>query len=575
MANDPATGKDETATEVDELLAVQQYVDDASNASEKEEPGEPKGWENHPMDEDITIAQVKQTKKKLPQDFLEKATDTDLRVLIAEYKQRRRIPIKDSDSGALMAELSRRSHAQADRTQAMEASRAAKTKNRRRAEMPTDGAPVPVREQDDYAHDHDDVYDDEQQELDDHEVEALYESAPSQNPFLKDPTHESGLHHGGLSKGPIYADGKKIAKTSRTKPTLHKKPFTLYGQASNLGPSAGTRQSAARLAAHLRAQEGSMVHSLNPLAQLSQLAHSGNVSLNLLAAHADLEAKAKILKFEDDFTAHSATTGQNYFPANQFLADCIKESYSKYVGQLTNKIVTLAAAESITIRPSTALTAKMIHPNFEYMPLLGMVEILKHIVRRNEKWFWGGMCGNDPDEMYKIKAGAYTNLICALSDLIAFCMMYPLSTQMAGLDAMGRAAVMNNVYMEVLDTCQTVLAEVTSRPEHSKMRQGFSAGSEEYRRMFPGMKQSTNRASSKKRRRVASPRKRYPNRGRGRGRGSYNNRGGRGGFYSARNNTREQPRMAGASNNGPTNTGASSSNEHGQGASRGRGRGSM
>ena len=36
--------------------------------------------------------------------------------------------------------LQRRSHAQADRTQAMEAARAAKMKNRRRAEMTTDGA---------------------------------------------------------------------------------------------------------------------------------------------------------------------------------------------------------------------------------------------------------------------------------------------------------------------------------------------------------------------------------------------------------------------------------------------------
>lgn len=283
-------------------------------------------------------------------------------------------------------------------------------------------------------------------------------------------------------------------------------PFVLYGDTHPLGPSAGTRRrSAAKVAAIVEQNKRRLASAMNPLARFGGAAATSTA--DILEAHADMMAQSKILSFDDAFSQYDAESGHSHFPAHQFLAARIKESYGKYVGPISNKIVAMAAAEGVSVKPSTALSAKMIYPNFEMMPVVGCCAGLMHVIRRNEFAYWTDMATDrttgeiDKLLLAEIKIAAFTNLVFAYNEVLAFCMIYTLPSQFALYEAIGRTAVMNNKYMRVLPTVKAVIAEVKSRPGLCRMRPGFSAGEDQYRMMFPNMKL----ARPKKKRRQNSP----------------------------------------------------------------------
>ena len=327
--------------------------------------------------------------------------------------------------------------------------------------------------------------------------------------------------------------------------------------APGLGMAGNAQSAEDRVQAGLVANRAALGNTLAPLARIVGAQGTGNSAVSdLLESHVQLGDQAKILKFDDEFTAHGKDHGGSSFPASHFFTSTLKAEYAGYCEFITNKVRFEARLMGKTLKPADALTPAGFIPAFEYMPLLGIFEAIKHIVRREAQYF----TPEDEDSQAYFKAVAWPKAMLAMQHAICFCMIYGIPAQLEVYHRLGRVGVINNVSMDVLKVVVKQLRQVSVLPAYCTARPGFSSGSKAFVNNYPGMA-----VRGKKQ----QPGKTRMQKGRGRGR-SGQVRGGGYLAYDHANSRRgnRQPGMRGGF--GFAGRGARG---RGRGGARGRGRG--
>ena len=340
------------------------------------------------------------------------------------------------------------------------------------------------------------------------------------------PTHDQSPFE---LDGVFYGDGPSAFPAGIAARERASSPFEIFN-----GPAREAEAVAeAKLERLLAAGRSNLSRTINPLAQHFGIGMTGDRSgdstvEHLLHSHEQLQARGNILRFNDEFTRYGRTHGASLFPSNAYISMILNEEYSEYKAVLTNKVLSLAKPGSKK-KASEALTPKGIDPAFEYMPLLVILEQIKHVVRREAEIY----TKDKPAMRDSFKAWAWPRAMMAMQHAVMFCMVYPMHAHFEVVERLGRSAVVCNKSMDVLYIVRKTLDEVSKLQHCRRTRDGFYVGANWVQQQYPGMSTGTSdtqqgSTKAKKNKKNMNQNKRDNARRKG-GNGRQDNRGGNGG----------------------------------------------